>query len=260
MLPRIHAFEVHDLPWCPAFVRETVVETLGHALRWGRIYDPVAPVFAEFCERAGVERVLDCCSGSGEPVSILIDALDRAGAVVPRFTLSDLFPNTERLLAVSARHPGRVAVCHEPVNATAVPADIDGDARTIISAFHHFSPALARRILEDCVAAKRAVFVLEPTPRRVRNAMGVLAWLAAGAALNPLIAARHRTSKLLGTFAIPLLPAVVAWDSTVSMLRMYTEAELFSLVGGLAGYHWEFREIEGKNGVLVTAFMGWPER
>lgn len=259
-MPRIHAFEVHDLPWCPPFVRETVVETLGHALRWGRIYDPVAPVFAEFCQRAGVRRVLDCCSGTGEPVSILIDALDRAGAAVPEFTLSDLFPNTERLLAVAARHSTRVSVCPEPIDATRVPADIDGDARTIISAFHHFSPALARRILQDCVASKRAVFVLEPTPRRIRNAMGVLAWLVAGAVLNPFIAARHKIPKLLGTFAIPLLPPVIAWDSTVSMLRMYTEDELRSLVRGLDGYHWEFRRIVGRNGVVVTAFMGWPER
>jgi hypothetical protein len=117
---RLHAFEFNERPECPAFVRDAIVEALGTGLRWGRMYDAVGPVFAEFCARAGCTEVLDLCSGSGEPVSILLDALarsgvgtfgtgDQAGSPVapPRFLLSDLFPNVAAMARVAARHPGR---------------------------------------------------------------------------------------------------------------------------------------------------------
>ncbi len=258
---RVQAFEFHDLPWCPAFVRETIVETLGNALRWGHIYDPVAPIFTEFCERAGVDAVLDLCSGTGEPVAILIDALRRQGIEPPRFALSDLYPNVGRLQGVAADYGDRVEVIDTPVNATAVPRVADRSARSIVSAFHHFPPTIARDMLADCVARRRAVFVLEPTARDLLGTWGMLAPLVAGHLANPFVAPARRMQKFAGTFLLPVLPVATAWDSLVSVARMYGEREYFDLVEGLdADYTWEFRAVNPRPGVRVTVFMGWPRR
>lgn len=257
-LPRVQAVELHDLPQCPAFVRETIVESLGNALRWGRIYDPAADAFWEFCRQAQVTRVLDLCSGTGEPVSILLDALARHGVPAPRFAVSDLYPNAARLRGVAARHPEHVEVIVDPVDATAVPASVDREARTIISAFHHFPPPLAARIVADCVAKRRALFVLEPVRRSPMGGMGLVPWLAAAALANPFIAPEQRVAKLLSTYASPISAAAMAWDSIVSMLRMYTEDELMDLVAGTDGYEWHYRAIPVRRGVEVTVFMGWP--
>ena len=84
-------------------------------------------------------------------------------------------------------------------------------------------------------------------------------WLMAGAAANPFIASAHRMQKLVGTFALPVLPPALAWDSFVSMLRMYSEAELFALVEGLDGFDWEYRALRPRAGVTITVFSGTPK-
>ncbi len=260
-LPRVHAFEIHDSSACPTLVRESIVESLGMALRWGQIYAPVAPLFARFCERTGSRRILDLCSGSGEPVSILLEAMARQRAASPRFVLSDLFPNPEAMRRVAFRHPGHIEISLTPLDARDVPAHLDGDARTIVSAFHHFPPPLARSILADCVRKRRPVFVLEPCPRNPLRIAALALAYGAASLINPLVARRRRLTKALLTYAAPLLPAAQLWDGTVSVLRMYTKAELFELVAPLGDdFEWTYHAIPLRLGSVATVFQGVPRQ
>jgi hypothetical protein len=261
MTGRVQAFEFNELAGCPAFVRDSIVEALGAGLRWGGMYDAVGPIFAEFLSRSGADAVLDVCSGSGEPASILLDALARAGAPGPRFALSDLFPNVPALEVVAARHPGRVEVVRAPVDATAVPTEVDRGARTIISAFHHFPPDLARRILADCVAKRRAVFIVEALRRDLRSLLSILPAMTVAALVNPLRTRSDRAKKALATWVVPVVPAAGLWDAVVSDLRSYREDELRALVEPLGGgYAWECREAGYFPGGRALCFYGVPPR
>lgn len=256
---RVHAFEFNERPEVPRFVRDAIVEALGTGLRWGRIYDGVGPVFAEFCARAGCDEVLDLCSGSGEPVSILLEALDRTGAPAPRFVVSDLFPNVPALEQVAARHPGRVRVVARPVDATDVPTDVDRRARTVISAFHHFPPDLARRILADCVAKRRAVFLLEALAGDLRGLLAILPAMTAGMLATPLLTRRDRLKKALAIYASPVVALTGLWDAVVSDLRTYRADELRAMVAPLGGgYAWEHREVPFFPGGRASCFFGVP--
>ncbi len=258
-MPRLHAFEFNDSPACPRFVRESIVEVLGTTLRQGKIYDGVAPVFAEFCERAGADTVLDLCSGSGEPASIFIEALERVGVEPPTFVTSDLFPNLSRMDAVAARHPGRVHVIREAVDATDVPSEIDQPARTIISAFHHFQPDLARGILVDCVAKRRPVFILEPFPRELLRLVSISCSAFFPLLLNPLTAERGRLQKALFTYVIGAIPLAGVWDAIISTCRVYSEAELREMVADSgSGFEWEYREVPYSMGGRAVVFYGVP--
>ncbi|MCO5165430.1 MAG: class I SAM-dependent methyltransferase [Planctomycetes bacterium] len=258
---RVHAFEFNERPECPRFLREAIVEALGTGLRWGRIYDGVGPVFAEFCARAGCDEVLDLCSGSGEPVSILLGALARAGVAAPRFVLSDLLPNVPAMEQVAARHPGRIEVVARPVDATAVPAEVDRPARTVISAFHHLPPDLARGLLADCVARRRAVFLLEALSGDLRGLLAILPAMTAAALATPLLTRRDRLKKALATWAVPVVPALGLWDAVVSDLRTYRADELRAMVAPLGGgYAWEHREVPFFPGGRATCFFGVPPR
>lgn len=255
----VRAFEWNDLAACPRFIREAIVEALGRGLREGGLYDAVGPVFAEFCARAGCGEVLDLCSGSGEPASILLGALDRAGAPAPRFVLSDLFPNVPAMEQVAARHPGRVEVVRDPVDATDVPPAVDRPARTVISAFHHFAPEVARRLLADCVAKRRAVFIVEPMAGDARSLLSTLPPLTAAALGAPLHARRDRWKKVLCTYALPIVPLLGLWDAVVSDLRIYRERELRALVAPLGpGHAWEYREVDNGWGGRIPCFYGVP--
>ena len=60
-------------------------------------------------------------------------------------------------------------------------------------------------------------------------------------ALVPL-ARPFRLSRLLFTYLLPAIPALVAWDGTVSALRAYTPDELLELARSVPGserYSWE---------------------
>lgn len=256
---RVRSFEFNDTPGCPAFIRDSIVETLGLGLRWGRIYEGVGPVFAEFCERARVDTMLDLCSGSGEPASIFLGALERAGASPPRFVLSDLFPNVASMERVAARHPGRVDVVRQPVDATSVPAEVDQGARTVISAFHHFAPDLARGILADCVAKRRAVFIVEALAGDLRSLLSIIPVMVPAVLANPVHAGRDNALKALFTWALPVIPVLGFWDAVISDVRIYRERELRALVEPLGGdYSWEYREVPFFPGGRASCFYGVP--
>jgi len=256
---RIHAFEFHERSECPGVIRESIVETLGRGLRWGRVYGGVGERFADFCQRAGCDTVLDLCSGSGEPVAILLDALARKGIKAPKFITSDLFPNLVAMNRVADRWPGQITVRAEPVDATQVPPDLPHQARTVISAFHHFPPQLAARMLADAVAKRRAIFIVEPFPRRFSRFAAMLPALAASMYINPLLAGSQRMLKALLTYGLPVVPALGLWDGLVSTLRMYSRSELKQMAADLGGgYRWQFHEVPFFPGGLATVFEGIP--
>ncbi len=255
---RIHAFEWNDTEATPVFIRESIVELLGRGLRWGNIYVAVAPLFAKLLERVKAREVLDLATGSGEPCSIVIRAFEKSGIEPPRFALSDLFPNVEAMKIIEARHPGKIEVIEKSVDATAVPAEADRPVRTIWSAFHHLTPELARRILADSVAKKRAIFVVEAFPRRLHRLLPVLLWCAISAVLNPFLAKKQRILKLIFTL-IPVIPLLGLWDAIVSVLRIHSAEELRAMVARLDGsYVWEFHEIPYGLIGRATVFLGLP--
>ncbi|MBI3725970.1 hypothetical protein HY251_18740 [bacterium] len=258
-MSRIHAFEWNDTARAPRFLRDAIVEALGLGLRWGHIYDEAGKELARFLERSRADSVLDLCTGTGEPVSIMLGALSRAGAKAPRFLLSDLFPNVPSMERIRSRHPEHVEIVRESVDATAVPPAFDRPARTVFSAFHHFSPDLARKILADTVAKRRAIFILEGFPRSLLRLLPVIPWIALGALANPWIAGRGRLAKIVFTYLIPLVPLAGAWDAVVSVLRVYSETELRALVEPLGGgYAWEYREVRWSLLGRAVVFTGTP--
>jgi hypothetical protein len=218
----------------------------------------VGPIFADFCARARCTAVLDLCSGSGEPVSILLDSLARRGLRPPRFLLSDLYPNAAAMRRVAARHPGLVEVVDEPLDACDVPARHDRAARSIINALHHLRPPLAARLIADTVAKRRALFVAEGFPRSLRRLGAMLPALLAAGALNPVLAPRGRWLKALCSWATPVVAAAGLWDAAVSALRMHSEAELRAMAASARAYEWEYREVPFFPGGRATVFWGIP--
>ena len=65
---------------------------------------------------------------------------------------------------------------------------------------------------------------------------------------------------LKGTDLIPLIPIAGLWDAVISMLRFYSDAELFELTKDLPDdFVWEYREINASLGLPLTIFTGIPK-
>lgn len=243
---RRHLFEFNDSPWAPVALRETVIEALSHTLAWGRILEGLVPPFREFLRRAGVDQVLDLCSGAGGPAAILAEEIARAGAAPPRFLLTDLQPHAEAWARLRGERPDVVDFVAEPVDATRIPQDVGrGRARVVINALHHFEPELAGAILRGACGQSPGVFVAEGFERRL---LGFLPFAVAGVPallLNPLLTPTRKMEKALLTWLTPAAFAVSAWDGLVSTQRVYTERELRAMVAPLgSAFEWEYGTYE----------------
>ena len=255
-MPRIHAFEFNDINACPAFIRDSVVEILGRglqALDFGAI---VSPAFLSFLARSKSKKVLDLASGTGVPARLICETLEKSA---PAFVMSDLFPNIPSLELAVARQPDHLSFNPDPVDASAVSTNIDHDARTVFTAFHHFSPDAARDLIADAVAQDKALFLYEGFTRNLGRilttmpAMGPCVWL------NPWYTKKDRLAKVIFTYLIPLIPMVSMWDAIVSVLRVYSRDELMEMVADFDHYTWHYEEVPYGWGGLGVVFHGIPK-
>jgi hypothetical protein len=239
-LPRLHLFEFNDLASTPAPLRDTIVEALSRALDWGRMLEGLVAPISEFLAASGADEILDLCAGAGGPARILAGELERGlGADAPRIVLTDLFPRLEAWEDVVAERR-TIDFVAEPVDATRIPEHLgEGRVRTVINAFHHFPPPLARAILEDAVASSRGIFISESFGR---NPLQFLSFGPAGLAAlaaTPLLSRKDRAAKALLTYFSPIALALGMWDGLVSTMRIYTEDDLRAMVAPF-GAHWRW--------------------
>ncbi len=259
-MQRRQVFEFNDQPWLPEPLRESITEILSRGGRWGRFFDGVAPVFHDFLQKAGSDRVLDLCSGAGEPISVLLDSLSAVGLPLPRVVMSDLFPNRGALARVAARYPDHVFFEPKPVDATRVPPHLARPVRTIINALHHFDEPTVRDIMMDCVRTRASIFVLEAFPRDLVLALRALPALMAAGLANPFLATKHRGTKALLTFAIPATLTLGLFDYFVSVIRVYEGHELERIGTSLTSkdYQWSHGEVTFPLGGKSMYFWGIP--
>jgi hypothetical protein len=260
--PRIQAFEFNDTAATPKFLRDTVVESLSRTLRWGRMLRPLVPPFRRFLAASGATEILDLCAGAAGPASILASEMRAAGEPPPRFLLTDLYPQLDAWRAAREAHPGDIDFVADPVDATAIPEPLArGRARTIINAFHHFSPDLARALLADAVRGSAGIFLSESFDR---NPLRFLPFAPAGLPAlfaNPLLSPRDRLAKAAATYLLPISTGISLWDGVVSTLRVYSERDLFEMVRDLGPtFRWEYGTYHFAPFGKGTYFFGVPTK
>jgi hypothetical protein len=252
--------EIEDLPWCPRAVRDGGTDWLAFMANATKMFSAAAPKIRAAMRDTGTDKVLDLCSGGGGPWLTLQPELARSGPV--SVVLSDRYPNVEALENVRARSGNQLGFHAMPVDATNVPKELDG-VRTMFNAFHHFPPEAARAILADAVGKRRAVAVFEGTDTRAIGLLAMPLQMPLILLLTPFVRP-FRWSRLLFTYAIPLIPGLVFFDGTVSFLRLYLEDELRELVAGIPDhdrYEWDIGSTTARGiPIGLTHLVGVPRR
>ena len=256
---RVQAFELLDSPRCPPAVRDGATDYLQFIIRTGNAYGPIATVLASTLASRGQTRIVDLCSGGGGPWPELRSALIAAGAPsTVGVTLTDLFPNHDAFKTIAPRDP-HVRFDSESLDIERGAVRVEG-MRTMFSAFHHFPPALAERVLRNLTSKGDEIFIAEVTQRSVRALSFMLfaplvVWLA-----TPFIKP-FRLSRMVFTYLVPIIPFVVCFDGIVSCLRTYTPNELRELFSKLDDLHydWTIAEAAGRGQLPVTYAIGVPK-
>lgn len=257
-MPRIHLFEFHDQPACPRILRRAITDCVAAAWTFTGLWRNVVPHLSELLARDGGRRIVDLCSGSAGPLMPVVRQLRRELPGL-QVTLTDLYPQIELEAALSAESGGAIHYHPQPVDATAVPAELVG-VRTIFGAFHHFTPDEALRLLRDASRAGRPIGIFEYQRREfLRNHV----WPTGLVGLSPLVVlgAGQREAWRIALTAVPIIPLLWAWDSVVSILRTYTPEELLDLARRAAapGYRWEVREARSSGRGRITCLLGFPD-
>jgi hypothetical protein len=239
-LPRLHLFEFNDQAWVPAPLRDTIVESLTRALRWGRMLDGLVEPLLGFLDAAGAREVLDIGSGGGGPAEALVEAAHRRGRDL-HVLLTDLYPRPSVWSALGGRHPGVIDFANEPVDATRIPPHLSaGRARVIINTFHHFQPDLAQAVMTDAIRSRAPIFVSEAFDR---NPLRFLSFAPAGLAalyVSPALSSEARVARAALVWGSPVALTASVWDGLVSTMRVYTEEELRTMAGHDPSYRWTY--------------------
>ena len=260
-LRRRHWIELADLPGCPRVLRDGLTDYLRHAEATMRPYDGALPALRKAFSRSGAERVIDLCSGAGGPWLPLLESWDKLGSAPQEVRLSDFKPSEASWRDASTASGGRIRPYPAPVDARAVPKELDG-FRTLFAAFHHFRPFEAEAILRDAVERRQGIAILEPTERSARAvALACLSWLFV-MLLSPGIRPVS-LRRLALTYLLPLIPALVTFDGVVSCLRTYTKQELGEMAARAGGgaYDWEVGEASYPGfPIPVSYLIGTPRQ
>lgn len=242
-MKRMQLVELEDLPWFPGVLRDAGTAFLEFAVRVSGHAKLLAPTVERALRESGATRIVDLCSGGGGPVRIVSDALVERGLNVP-VVLTDKFPNAAAFAHATEGTGGRITGRTEPVDATAVPADVVG-LRTMFNAFHHFPPGVARKVLADAMEHRQPIAVFEVVSREPLPLLGLL--------LTPLTVTLSmpfwrpfQWPWVVWTWLLPVMQPFVLWDGVVSWLRIYGPDELRELVAGLdaPGWTWEIGQIK----------------
>lgn len=256
---RMHLMELEDLPSCPAVLRDGGTAFLEFAERMSGHGRMLLGPLERVLDATGAREIVDLCSGGGGPASMLADELAKRGRAL-QVTLTDLYPNHAAFERAAADSGGRIRAWHDPVDATAVPRELEG-VRTIFNAFHHFERDRAREVLAQAVAARQPIAVFEVVSRELPMLAGLLlAPISVSFSVpfwRPL-----RWQWLALTWLLPILQMFVLWDGVVSWLRIYSVPELRELIAEIDApdWVWDVGTIQLGNAPLHgTYLIGYPK-
>jgi hypothetical protein len=144
-----------------------------------------------------------------------------------------------------------------PVDATDVPPRLKG-FRTLFTAFHHFPPEEAKKILANAVRGGQGIGVFEYTDRNVLHwtvftLITPLTVLLVTPFLRPF-----SVSRLFWTYVVPVVPLIAAWDCMISGLRTYLPDELMSMAREVNGNTYDWKAERTRDGAL-TVLVGYPK-
>ena len=265
-MKRLHLFEFKDLPWVPAAIRDGGTDLLDMGFDRVSFYLPLVADLLDVLDATGQRTIVDLGSGGGGGALSMHSLLRERGRDDLRLTLTDRYPNAAAVARVQRLGDPALSYHPQPVDAFAVPAELVG-LRTMYGALHHFRPEAVRRLLSSAVADRSpiALFDVAASPL-IRRAPLALAPLLAAPNMVALwvvtllatpFVRPFRWSRLLLTYGVPAIPALFAWDGTVSALRAYTPDELLEIARGVPGseaYVWR----AGRAGNALS-LVGYPK-
>lgn len=250
---RVHAFEFEDAPWLPSVLRDGITDFLRIASETLGLFHPTASVLHDLAVETGAHQFVDLCAGAGGPMLDLRRRIARDFGLNLPLVLTDLYPNHAAFRAAQNLDQETIQIRLDPVDACDVPADLPG-VRTLFNALHHLPPRQVDALLADAAAKAQPIAIFEFVDRSPIALASIFATPALVYLLTPKMKSRSWL-RLLLTYPVPILPALVWWDGIASCLRAYSDAELDAICAPHRNGQYDFRL-----GHVHAPYLGAPIR
>ena len=256
---RYHLCEIADNLWFPRTFRDLMTDILEFIIVQYRVYEPVVPLIKEVMHQMRTTRIIDLCSGGSGPWAQIMEQLQEGEAPVS-VTLTDKYPNVQAFNKIKERFGNKIHYIPESVDIMDVPAGLKG-IRTIFSAFHHFTPDEARKILQHAADSRSAIGIFEFTEKRLDKIPMALLLPLFVYIVTPFIKPRS-FKNIFWVNIIPIIPLIFTYDAIISHIRTYSPEDLKELVKGVKseGYEWKIGQVPSSlRSVKITYLIGCPK-
>ena len=251
----IHLIEFHEQPWFPPFLRDAVTDYLHYVTAKMDAYKSITPLLADELKSQTHPQILDLCSGGTGGIAQVQQHLEVSLGREVQVLISDKFPNIDAFEKIKHETGGKVDFVKESVDVMDVPEKYKG-MRTLFNAFHHFRPSEAEAIIKDAVQDEVPIAIVEANDKSwIQGILIVLLAPIMVLLLTPFIKP-FRWTRILFTYLIPIIPLLIAWDGLVSVIRLYSPAQLKTLTSQFANYEWKIGKLKDKGGTLIYAIGG----
>jgi hypothetical protein len=257
---KLRAFEFEDLPWFSATMRDSMTEYLRFLFNTFHLYKPVWALLREMLIKTNNTTILDLCSGSGGAMEGIYENLQQTMGRDVKIILSDLFPSLMIYKQLSDRTNGGISYISMPVDASAVPLELEG-FRTMFSGFHHFPPAKAKAILSNAIASGREIGIFDGGNKNIAMILAIFFMHPVMLFFCTPFIKPFRVSRLLFTYLIPVIPFCTVWDGIVSILRLYQPEEMEQIAREADvnnDYNWISGKVKNKYGMSIAYLIGTP--
>ncbi|MCB0390210.1 MAG: hypothetical protein KDD58_02910 [Bdellovibrionales bacterium] len=222
-------FEFCDKAWAPNWYHKALhkyliffYKTFGYHKLW-------LDDLNEFIRNDKDNTFLECCSGSGDCLPLLVCELDDDKTKGKKFILTDLFPLEESIKRYKASK--NFHYYNEPVDASNVPEELNY-SRIFINSFHHLPPDVAKGVLQNSLKQNKNLLILEYVSQSwVAYFLMMLGPFILFTTLPFVLKGKNLVWTSLFTYIIPLFPIMLLWDGLVSCNRFYTKKDFENILG-----------------------------
>ncbi|QDT43232.1 hypothetical protein Pan241w_33320 [Gimesia alba] len=256
-MKRRRLFEFGDCQWLPSLLRDYMTDYLRFVSSQFHLFGGALPILKDVLEHTGRTQIVDIASGGGGPWLSLVPELQ---AQIPdlQIRLTDRYPNQSGMNQVASALTQVVVIESRSIDARAVPSDLAG-LRTQFLSLHHFEPAEVVAILKNAMAANQPIAFFEAQQRDVEHLIRFALSPLFVIILTPFIRP-FRIWRLVLTYLIPIIPALIFWDGLVSVLRTYTVDEMLTMAKEAdpgQQYQWKAEVLECGQ-IKMPYLAGWP--
>ncbi|MBT8305228.1 MAG: class I SAM-dependent methyltransferase [Bacteroidia bacterium] len=257
-MKRFHFFEFEDYAWFPKNIRDGGTDFLGFVLRLLKFYDPSIEILEKLSQETGHSHIIDLCSGSGGPISLIQEKIDNDIGMT--FTLTDKFPNLSAYDLLKSNSNGIIDFKEEPLDLLNDEIGHEG-IRTLFTAIHHFKPREVKGILQGTIQDDMPIAIFDGGDKHLGSIFAILIthpilFLFCTPFIRPF-----KWNRLLFTYIIPLIPVYAIWDGIVSILRLHTPKELLAIAHDADQgnkYNWSSGKVRNRIGFNVAFLVGKP--